>query len=144
MFALQWIGFAHDSGFGDRRVMQNCAFDLEWSDAVSGALDDIVGPPLEPEVSRLVASREIACGDPSVPKKCTRTLLAFPIAQRVVALLARALRQMAQFAGGSSRPSSSMMDISNPGIGRPIAPGFTSESSPLKLPSGSPFSLEPK
>src|SRR5205807_10257588 len=93
--ALQRIGFAHDSGFRDRRVMQNCAFDLEWSDAVSGALDDIVGAALEPEVAGLVASREIACGDPSVPKKRTCTLRVSPIAQRAVALPAPALPQMA-------------------------------------------------
>jgi hypothetical protein len=58
--ALERIGFANDSGFGDRRVMQDCAFDFEWSDAVSGTLDDIVGAALEPEVSSLVTSREIA------------------------------------------------------------------------------------
>jgi hypothetical protein len=102
--APQRIGFANNSRFGDRGVMQDCAFDFEWSDAVSGALDDIVGAALEPKVSGLVTSREIARGDPAVAKELTGSLRVFPIAKGVIALVARALRQISHFTGRQLKP----------------------------------------
>src|SRR5580704_17129312 len=85
-------------------MMQNGAFDFERPDAISGALDDIVGAALEPEISSLVTAREIARGYPPMAEKLARSLRILPIAQRVIALFARALRQIPRFPGRQLKP----------------------------------------
>src|ERR671927_68931 len=79
--ALQSVRLADHGGFGDGRVVQNGAFDLEGPDAVSGTLDDVAGP------------------DPAVPEEHARALRILPIAERIIAFRARALRQVTDLAG---------------------------------------------
>src|ERR1700730_12199202 len=72
--ALERIGLADNGCFRNRRVMQDCAFDLSRSDPLSGAIDHLLGAALEPEISRFVAVREIPRGDPAVPEERARAL----------------------------------------------------------------------
>src|ERR1700730_3020686 len=102
--ALERIGLADNGCFRDRRVMQDCAFDLKRSDPVSGALDHVIGAALEPEISGLVAVREITRGDPAVPEERERALRVFPGTGRVVALHSRALGHMACRSGWQLPP----------------------------------------
>ncbi len=83
------IRLAHDRRLRHRLVLQDRALDLEGTDPVARALDDVVGAALEPEIAVGVAPRQITAGQPPAPVRLTIPLRVVPVAERVVALRIR-------------------------------------------------------
>ena len=59
-FERHRIGLADHAGFGDRRMFEQHALDLERADQMSGRLDHIVGTADEPVVAVAIAPGEVA------------------------------------------------------------------------------------
>jgi hypothetical protein len=73
------VGHADHTGFAHGRVLQESRLDLEGSDLVSRANDQVLPPADEPEKAVFVVVAEIASIDPALPPRAaTQSSAAFP------------------------------------------------------------------
>ena len=71
---------ADDAGLGHRRVLHECALDLERPDEVAGGLDDVVTAADEPVPAVGVATREVAGAVPVADERCAVALVVVQVA----------------------------------------------------------------